>query len=376
MILKKINNYYYIGHGYPCLVWRNVLLFAILHALYLHGFYLSLFSTSWSCWLFVYCYAVFGGLGITAGAHRLWSHKSYKARLPLRTFLMLCNCIAGQNDLIEWCRDHRLHHKASETDADPHNSNRGWFFAHIGWLLQRKHPKVIEMGQKLDLSDLRADPVLRFQRRFYWPLALSMGLLLPVSVCHLCFGETLWNSLCIGIWRYVTSLHCTWFVNSAAHIWGSQDYDSSIEPRESGLVSLGALGEGFHNYHHTFPYDYSTSEHGGYINFTTIFIDLMKSLGLAHSLRCVNREMIEMRRARTGTARCDNDTILSRFVNEDEFGKGCVNLPSFGHSCNSNKKIVDCNNNIDWFTDKELQPIDDDQQQQLTKTQEVVKYLL
>lgn len=248
----------------------------------------------------MYCYAVFGGLGITAGAHRLWSHRSYKARLPLRIFLMLCNCVAGQNDLIEWCRDHRLHHKTSETDADPHNSNRGWFFAHIGWLLQRKHPKVIEMGRKLDLSDLYNDPVLIFQKRHYWPLALFFGLALPVSICHVYFGETLLDSFCVGIWRYVTSLHCTWFVNSAAHIWGSQEYDANIEPRESCLVSLGALGEGFHNYHHTFPFDYSTSEHGGYFNFTTIFIDCMSVIGLAYALKSVDPKMIKKRRARTG----------------------------------------------------------------------------
>lgn len=212
---------------------------------------------------------------------------------------MLCNCIAGQNDLIEWCRDHRLHHKSSETDADPHNSNRGWFFAHIGWLLHRKHPKVFEMGAKLDLSDLYEDPVLVFQRRHYYSLAAFFGLILPVSVIHIHYNETLWSALCIGIWRYVTSLHCTWFVNSAAHIWGTQDYDVNIEPRESCLVSVGALGEGFHNYHHTFPYDYSTSEHGGYFNLTTIFIDCMSFLGLAHSLRSVDPKMIKSRRART-----------------------------------------------------------------------------
>lgn len=70
-----------------------------------------------------------------------------------------------QNDIYEWSRDHRVHHKYSETDADPHNARRGFFFSHIGWLLVRKHPDVIEKGQKLDLSDLKADKVVMFQRR-------------------------------------------------------------------------------------------------------------------------------------------------------------------------------------------------------------------
>lgn len=76
--------------------------------------------------------------------------------------LSLCE----QNDIYEWSRDHRVHHKYSETDADPHNATRGFFFSHIGWLLVRKHPDVIEKGQKLELSDLKADNVVMFQRRW------------------------------------------------------------------------------------------------------------------------------------------------------------------------------------------------------------------
>lgn len=263
----------------------------------------------------VYIWAVLGGLGITAGAHRLWSHKSYKATYSLRFFLMLCNCIAGQNDLIEWCRDHRLHHKFSETDADPHNSNRGWFFAHIGWLLQKKHPKVLDLGKKLDLSDLHQDPVLIFQRRYYWSLALFLGMLFPCGVCYWCFNQSLLVVLTMGIWRYIHSLHNTWFVNSAAHIWGTQDYDKNISPRESILVSVGALGEGFHNYHHTFPYDYSTSEHGGYFNLTTVFIDSMCALGLAYDLRCVDKKIVDTRRVRTGEIRSKPQSTIFKYLN-------------------------------------------------------------
>lgn len=70
-----------------------------------------------------------------------------------------------QNDIFEWSRDHRVHHKYSETDADPHNARRGFFFSHIGWLFVRKHRDVIEKGRKLDVTDLLADPVVRFQRK-------------------------------------------------------------------------------------------------------------------------------------------------------------------------------------------------------------------
>lgn len=78
---------------------------------------------------------------------------------------MIMDCVAFQNDIIEWARDHRCHHKWTDTDADPHNVNRGFFFSHMGWLLTKKHPMIKEMGSKLDISDLYSDPVLVFQKK-------------------------------------------------------------------------------------------------------------------------------------------------------------------------------------------------------------------
>lgn len=80
-------------------------------------------------------------------------------------FFILFIYLFLQNDIFEWARDHRVHHKFSETDADPHNAMRGFFFAHIGWLLVRKHPDVIEKGRKLELTDLKTDEVVMFQKR-------------------------------------------------------------------------------------------------------------------------------------------------------------------------------------------------------------------
>lgn len=73
--------------------------------------------------------------------------------------------MACQNDLYEWTRDHRVHHKFSESDADPHNVNRGFFFAHMGWLMCKKHPDVMRKGKAVDCSDLLRDPVIRFQKK-------------------------------------------------------------------------------------------------------------------------------------------------------------------------------------------------------------------
>merc|ERR1719498_2194380 len=122
------------------------------------------------------------GLGVTAGAHRLWSHRAYKAKLPLRFFLMLCNCMAFQKTIFDWSRDHRTHHKGSETPSDPHNAKRGFFFAHVGWCFLKKSEAVKTEGKKIDYSDMLADPVIQFQNKFYFPLVLSLCYLFPAFV--------------------------------------------------------------------------------------------------------------------------------------------------------------------------------------------------
>lgn len=282
------------------LVWRNIVLMSLLHIAAAYGFTLIPSAKALTLVWTAVCYAI-SGLGITAGAHRLWSHRSYKASFPLRVFLALANSMAFQNDVYEWARDHRSHHKYSETDADPHNAKRGFFFSHVGWLLVRKHPEVIEKGQKLDMSDLKADEVVMFQRRHYLTSVALMCFAVPTLVPWCLWGESLTVAYFVpGLFRYALELNATWLVNSAAHMWGNRPYDITINPRENRVVSFSAMGEGFHNYHHTFPFDYSTSEFGWRLNPTTLFIDLMCFLGLASDRKKVSKEMILARMQRTG----------------------------------------------------------------------------
>ncbi|CAG6017048.1 stearoyl-CoA desaturase b [Menidia menidia] len=289
-----------VGKPPRIFVWRNITLMTLLHVGALYGV-LLVPSASWSTLVWtVVCYLI-SALGVTAGAHRLWSHRSYKASVPLRVFLALANSMAFQNHIYEWARDHRVHHKYSETDADPHNATRGFFFSHIGWLLVRKHPDVIEKGRKLELADLRADPVVMFQKRYYKLSVVLLCFLVPMFVPWYFWGETLKVGYFVpGLLRYTVVLNATWLVNSAAHIWGNRPYDKGINPRENPLVALSAVGEGFHNYHHTFPFDYATSEFGCKLNITTAFIDLMCFMGLAKDCKKVSKEMITARVQRTG----------------------------------------------------------------------------
>ena len=283
----------------PSIVWRNVGLFLLLHAGAVAGLWQLLTCAKWATVGWCISLWIAGGMGITAGAHRLWAHKSYKARFPLRLLLVCLNCVAFQNDVIEWSRDHRCHHKWTDTNADPHNINRGFFFSHMGWLLVRKHPEVRAKGAKLDLSDLYADPLLRFQRRFYLPLVLLFCFLIPTVVPVLGWGESASTAFyAAALFRYCFTLHATWLVNSVAHMFGYRPYDVSISPAESMWTTILAVGEGGHNYHHTFPQDYRTSEMMTPFNLTKIFIDFFALFGLARELKVVPEKSVARQLAR------------------------------------------------------------------------------
>uniref|UniRef100_A0A914XYR0 Fatty acid desaturase domain-containing protein n=1 Tax=Panagrolaimus superbus TaxID=310955 RepID=A0A914XYR0_9BILA len=209
--------------------------------------------------------------------------------------------MAFQNDVIEWCRDHRCHHKWTDTDADPHNTHRGFFFSHMGWLLQRKHPKLKEMGKKLDISDLEKNPILAFQRKFYLPLVAIMCFLIPTIIPVFFWNESAAVSFyTAGIFRYCILLHFTWMINSVCHFFGYKPYDSRITPVNSTWTSLVALGEGGHNYHHTFPQDYRTSEMPVILNITKSIIEFWASIGLAYDLKSVANEVIKRQKEKFG----------------------------------------------------------------------------
>ncbi|CAH0558589.1 unnamed protein product [Brassicogethes aeneus] len=283
------------------LVWRNIILFAYFHAVALYGVYLMLVSAKLATTVFGFFLYQCGGLGVTAGAHRLWAHRSYKAKWPLKLILTLFNSLAFENSVIEWSRDHRVHHKFSETDADPHNAKRGFFFSHIGWLLCKKHPEVKNKGKGLDISDLYADPILFAQDKYYLIVMPLCCFILPVMIPMYFWNETFINSFSLNMLRYIITLNATWLVNSAAHLYGHKPYDKYINPAENKMVSIFALGEGWHNYHHTFPWDYKTSELGKYsTNFSAAFIDFFAKIGWAYDLKTVSPEMIKKRVQRTG----------------------------------------------------------------------------
>lgn len=158
---------------------------------------------------------------------------------------MIFNTIAFQDSAIHWARDHRLHHKFFDTDADPYNATRGFFFSHVGWLMTKKHPDVKTAGRNIDISDLETDEILRFQRKHWKVLVLLLCFILPTMVPVIFWNETWTNAwLFPTCFRYVFVLNITWCVNSVAHIWGNRPYDQRISPAQNVSVAIFALGEG------------------------------------------------------------------------------------------------------------------------------------
>lgn len=141
---------------------------------------------------------------------------------------------------------------------------------------------------------------------------------LPTLIPVLFWAEGWSNSWHINMLRYVTNLNVTFMVNSFAHIWGNKPYDKIILPVQNKMVSLATFGEGFHNFHHVFPWDYRTAELGNsYLNFTTKFIDFFAAIGWAYELKTVSPEVIQLRANRTGDGTYLSDLKDGVFVREN-----------------------------------------------------------
>jgi len=253
--------------------------------------------------MFVFTIGAGSGIGILVGSHRLWAHRSFKARWPLKLLLVILQTMSINGSVYSYCRDHRTHHKWSDTEADPKNSKRGFFFAHIGWWLLKKDSKVIEFGKKLQYDDLWDDFLIRFQHRFYVPLAILICFVIPSAIPVLVWNEDIITSflMCVAM-RSVVVLHHMWTVNSIAHIYGERPYDADLSPTENKLVIYLSMGEGSHNYHHAFPYDYATSDQKWYESFNpaTLFIVCASIIGMAYELNKPSKDVIHQFVSRKG----------------------------------------------------------------------------
>ncbi|KAG5668998.1 hypothetical protein PVAND_016901 [Polypedilum vanderplanki] len=285
------------------IIWHILILTIIFHIEAIRGFYFVITGqVMWQTLVFAGILYIFSGFGVVAGVHRLWSHRSYKVNFPLRFILVIFNSIAYQKSVIRWARDHRVHHKYCDTNADPHNVKRGFFYSHIGWLFCKKHPATIEAGKRIDVSDLTSDKLLWLQNKYFFYISPLLCFILPTLIPAYFWGEKLMNAWTVAAClRFILFLHATLSINSFAHMYGYKPYDESITPVQSLFVSVICLGDGWHNYHHVFPWDYKSDEFGSHnFNLSAMFIEFMSKLGWAYDLRTTPYSSIVARAKKTG----------------------------------------------------------------------------
>lgn len=268
------------------IVWNRVMYFGILHCLAAWGL-TKVRECTWPTLLYALALWQITAIGLSAGAHRLWSHRSYTAKWPVRFFLMIAHTCSMTGPLLQWCKEHRCHHRHVDGPCDPHNASRGFFFAHFGWLLIEYEPELVEALSKVDVSDLEQDHIVQFQAIGGNLFGLFMGLGVCSLIPCLWGASLLQGFLVAGCLRATIVYHLTFCVNSFAHLYGTRPYDPTSFAAENPVVSFVAVGEGWHNWHHKYPFDYASSEFGifSHYNPTKLFIDTCAKLGLVTGRR-------------------------------------------------------------------------------------------
>jgi stearoyl-CoA desaturase (delta-9 desaturase) len=224
------------------------------------------------------------GLSITAGYHRLWAHNAYKAHPLLRILLALFGAATLQNSALVWCSGHRRHHRhVDDVDRDPYSAKRGFWFSHMGWMLRDYESAIVDLS---NVPDLKRDPIVVWQHKYYGLIAFSMNILPPLLVGWL-LDDIIGALLLMGILRLVVSHHTTFFINSLAHLWGKQPYTDTNSARDNVLIALFTYGEGYHNFHHLFQNDYRNGARWWQFDPTKWLIKAGSWIGLTSALSSV-----------------------------------------------------------------------------------------
>ncbi len=262
--------------------WPVAIGITLMHA----GCLLAPFYFSWTALaMVVFLYWFTGGIGITLCYHRLLTHRSFTTPRWFEYVLSAIGCLAWQGGPIQWVGTHRIHHKHSDTDDDPHTPRHGFGWAHMFWCMHREPRGLRAVDAAKDLQRSRG---MRFIDRFFWvPQVALLPLLFAGGEVALWLGLDggavswlLWG-VCV---RTVLVYHGTWFVNSASHTWGYRNYRTTDGSTNCWWVALISFGEGWHNNHHAHQ---NSAAHGlrwFEIDLTYLTIRLLACVGLASDI--------------------------------------------------------------------------------------------
>lgn len=227
--------------------------------------------------------------GITAGYHRYFSHRSYRTSRVFQFVLAWIGCSAVQKGPLWWAGHHRHHHKHSDLETDVHSpEQRGFWWSHVGWFLCTKYKATDFAGMR----DFSRYPELSWLNRFH----AVPGLLLAVG----CFLLMRWQGVVWGFFiSTVLVYHATFVINSLCHVFGRVRYQTSDGSRNSMMLALITLGEGWHNNHHYF----ATSTKMGFfwweIDVTYYILKLLSFLGVIWDLKTPPPRLLEGGRGRS-----------------------------------------------------------------------------
>jgi stearoyl-CoA desaturase (delta-9 desaturase) len=228
-------------------------------------------------------------MSITGGYHRLYSHVTYKTKTVPELFFLFFGTLAGQGSALKWSHDHRLHHRFVDSDKDPYGTPRGFWYSHVLWMFYEPPP-----WQERIVKDLSANKLVAFQHKYYGLLFVVTNALV-VILAGLATGDVAGAFVFLFLVRLFLGHHCTWFMNSIAHIWGSRPYSSEHSAVNNAVISFLTFGEGYHNYHHTFAGDYRNGVRWYQFDPSKWLIWLMSKVGLATGLRRINSLTIKKR---------------------------------------------------------------------------------
>ncbi|QFT53855.1 Fatty acid desaturase [Microbulbifer sp. THAF38] len=271
--------------------WAPTLLFAstgflALTAVPLYGLE---YGYSWQQWLAFLIITGLCGISISAGNHRLWTHRTYKAHWMLRLWFALFSAATLQNTTLNWCSAHRLHHRYTDNnDLDPHSSKRGLWFSHLDWMMH-EYPS----GRKTydNVKDLQRDKIVMWQHRHYLPIAIGMNFAICL-ILGLITGDIIAMFLLAGVLRMVVNHHAAFALNSFGHRWGKRKFKGDISARDNPIINVFAFGEGYHNYHHAFPADYRNGVGWFAYDPTKWLIKSLSWLGITWQLRAATKLQI------------------------------------------------------------------------------------